>query len=245
MQLQRAWRSCCVYAGVLLAIPAFAVTVEGEASYRERIMLPPQAFLVVTLDDSARADAPAIELASARTRLAGGPPYRWRLDYDERLLGANSRPTLRARIETPQGIWMTTDTVVTASTPAPVLQLRMAQVPADPCAGASTQAALNACAFESFLAASATMSEQLRAIEAALTAARRASWRQVQKAWLTYQTQTCQFEAGAIGAGSARQMVQWQCSARLTRQRTAELLRLTSCPEGDTSCPLPQHRSTP
>ena len=115
---------------------------------------------------------------------------------------------------------------------------RTGPVAADPCAHASTQAALNECAFQGFLAASAAMSEQLRGIEAALTPARRPLWRRAQKAWLAYRTQTCQFEASAVGEGSARPMVQWQCADRLTRQRTAELSRLAACPEGDIDCPI-------
>ena len=59
-------------------------------------MPPAAAILVVSLKNTARADAPAIELATSRSRSAAGPPYRWRLDYDERTLGATSRPVLRA-----------------------------------------------------------------------------------------------------------------------------------------------------
>lgn len=244
MIIQHGLRFCTLIA-CLAALPAAATTLEGEAVYRERIMPPKGAILVVSLEDTARADAPAIELATSRTRLAGGPPYRWRLDYDERVLDATSRPVLRARIETAQGLWMTTDTVMPAATPTPVLQLRTVQVPADQCASAGTQAELNDCAFQSFLVTSEAMSGQLRGIEATLTAAQRPLWRRVQKAWLTFRTETCQFESSAIGTGSARQMVQWQCSARLTKQRTVELLRLAQCPQGDTSCPLQRRRATP
>ena len=208
-------------------------------------MPPAGAILVVSLEDTARADAPATELAASRNKLVAGPPYRWRIEYDERLLDANTRPVLRARIETPRGIWMTTDTVVVASTPAPVLQLRMVAATVDRCANGATQAALNECAFESFLESSAAMSGQLRQIEAALSPTQRPLWRRVQKAWLTYQTQTCQFEASTVGKGSAAPMIQWQCADRLTKLRTTELMRLTSCPEGDLSCPLQQARKTP
>ncbi|MES2830385.1 MAG: lysozyme inhibitor LprI family protein [Pseudomonadota bacterium] len=118
-------------------------------------------------------------------------------------------------------------------------------LPADRCADAGTQAALNECAFQSFLETSAAMSQQLRSIETALTPARRQTWRQVQKAWLTFRTKTCQFEAGAVGQGSARQMVQWQCADRLTKQRIAELSRLAECSEGTIGCPVPTLRKTP
>lgn len=245
MIIQRALRFWSVCVCLMSAVPALAATLEGKATYRERIMPPAAAILIVSLEDTARADAPAIELATSRIRVAAGPPYSWRIEYDERLLNATSRPVLRARIETPQGLWMATDTVVDILAPAPVLQLRTVQVSAEQCVNAGTQAALNECAFESFLDASAAMSQQLRGIEEVLPSTRRSSWRKVQKAWLTYQTQTCQFEASAVGAGSARQMIHWQCSERLTKLRTTELIRLINCPEGDLSCPLPRRRATP
>ena len=241
---QLRWRWAALIC-LLLALPVGAASVEGEALYRERVMPPAGGVLVITLEDTARADAPATELASSSMRLVAGPPYRWRLDYDERLVTSASRIALRARIDTPQGIWMSTDTVVPASTPAPVLQLRMVKTNAPGCAGADTQAGMNDCAYEGFLEASAGMSRQLRLIETALTSAPRSQWRQVQKSWLAYRTKTCQFEASAVGNGSARSMVQWQCADRMTRQRTAELFRLTACPEGDLACPVPRLQRAP
>ena len=230
------WGGYLALAFAFQALPAAAAFLEGEAVYRERIMPPPDAVLVVSLQDISRAGAPAAELGSVRIPLAGGPPYRWRLEYDERTTGAPARPVLRGRIETPAGLWMTTDTVMPAFTPAPILQLRSVTATPDPCASASTQAALNECAYKSFLAASAAMSPQLRQIESALTPSRRTAWRNVQKAWLTFRTQSCQFESNAVEGGSAGPMVQWQCVARMTRERTAALARLASCPEGDIAC---------
>ena len=49
--------------------------VDGEALYRERILPPPDATLVVSLQDASRADAPSIEIASTRMLVPGGPPY--------------------------------------------------------------------------------------------------------------------------------------------------------------------------
>lgn len=231
------WGSCLALACASLVLPVHAAILEGEATYRERIMPPPDAVLVIVLQDTARADAPANELGSVRIGLNGGPPYRWRLEYDERATGEPARPVLRGRIETPAGLWMTTDTVLPAFIPAPVLQLRRVAAIPDPCASASTQAALNACAYESFLAASIEMGPQLKQIESALTPSRRTAWRNVQKTWLTFRTQSCQFESNAVQRGSAGFMVNWQCAARMTRERTAALARLTSCPEGDIACP--------
>ena len=228
--------SCLALACALHVLPVHAAILEGEATYRERIMPPPDAVLVIVLQETARADAPANELGSVRIRLNGGPPYRWRLEYNERATGEPARPVLRGSIETPAGLWMSTDTVLPAFAPEPVLQLRRVAAIPDPCASASTQAALNACAYESFLAASAEMGPQLQQIESALTPPKRTAWRNVQKTWITFRTQSCQFESSAVQGGSARPMVQWQCAARMTRERTAALARLASCPEGDITC---------
>ena len=238
------WSSAALLC-LLQAAPVSAASLEGEAAYRERIMPPAGAVLVVSLEDSARADAPSTELAASRMRLAGEPPYRWRLDYDERLVNSTSRPVLRARIETPEGLWMTTDTVLPASTPTPVLQLGRVSSPPERCGDAITQAALNECAYEEFLKASAAHSLQLQRIESALKPARRSAWRRQQKAWLTFRTEACEFESGALDNGSARPMVQWQCAARMTMQRTADLSRLGACREGDIACSMPELRRSP
>ena len=230
---------------LLQAAPVSAASLEGEAAYREPIKPPAGAVLVVSLEDSARADAPSTELASSRMRLVGEPPYRWRFDYDDRLVDSTSRPVLRARIETPEGQWMTTDTVLPASTPTPVLQLRRVQSPPQRCADAITQVALNECAYEEFLEASAALSPRLKLIESAQKPARRSAWRRQQNAWLMFRTEACQFESGALDNGSARPMVQWMCAARMTKQRTADLSRLVACREGDTTCSMPELRRSP
>ncbi len=239
------WSGAALLLCCLRVASASAASLEGEATYLERITPPAGAVLVVSLEDTARADAPSIELAASRMRLASGPPYRWRLAYDELLVDSKSRPVLRARIETPEGLWMTTDTVVPASTPTPVLQLRRVPAPPARCGDAVTQAALNECAYTEFLEASAAQSPLLKRIEAAQKPARRSAWRRQQKAWLTFRTDACQFESGALENGSARPMVEWQCAARMTRQRTAELTRLVDCREGDTACVVPGLRRSP
>ena len=230
---------------LLQAAPVSAASLEGEAAFFERIMPPAGAVLVVTLEDTARADAPSTELAASRMRLAGEPPYPWRLDYDERLVSSTSRPVLRGRIETPEGLWMTTETVMPASTPTPVLQLRRVSSPPKRCGDAITQAALNECAYEEFLKASAAHGLQLQRMESALNPVRRIAWRRQQKAWLTFRTEACEFETGALDNASARPMVQWQCADRITRQRTADLSRLGACREGDTACSMPELRRYP
>ena len=109
----------------------------------------------------------------------------------------------------------------------------------DPCANAGTQAALGECSYEGFLKASAAMSGQLRQLEAGLKPGQRTTWRRVQKAWLTYRTQACHFESSQLANASERATAQWTCAARMTRERSAELSRLTACGDGDVACPIP------
>ena len=243
------------------AMPVAAAVLEGEALYRERIMPPTDAVLVVTLWAAARTDAPATELASARQRLAGAPPYAWTLVFDERLAAASPGAVVRARIDVGGAMWMTTDTATPAfSVPPPALVLRMVQAaptttttptpvlapavtpakPATPlpCAQADTQAALNACSYDQFLDASAGLATQLREVESRLSLQQRRPWQKVQKAWLGYRAEACKFESTGIGIGSAGPMVRWQCNARLTHLRSEELARSLVCLEGNVLCVL-------
>lgn len=231
------------FAGALMAAAAAqAAIIEGEALYRERIMPPSDAMLVLTLEDTGRADAPAVELAASRMRLAGGPPYRFRLDVDDRLLAAPARPTLRARIETPQGLWMTTDTATTPGTTP--LTLLLKSVPRSPeaadCGARDTQAAMNECTNEAFEASQGRLAEALRRVETTLPASRRANWRRVNSRWLAYRTEACRFEAAGAAGGSLAPMLQMQCATRLTDTRVAELQRqAAACREGDVTCRRP------
>lgn len=227
-----------LFALALGASAAEAASIDGEATYRERIAPPAGTVLVVTLEDSARADAPATEIASTRMRIAGGPPYRWRIEYDERLIGPQARTTVRARLETPQGLWMTTDTANPAFTEPRLLTLRSVRAPgADDCTvAAMTQAALGECAHQEFLAASAALSAQVQRIESGLPAPRKAAWRSLQKSWLAYRTEACNFESAASAGGSVQPMLQSRCAARFTRARAAELSQAAACPEGEPSC---------
>ncbi len=90
------------------AVPAATAVLRGQATYRARILPPPNAVLVVTLEDVSRADAPAREIASAQMALKSGPPYAWRMAYDKDAV-EGSRQVLRARILVDGKLFMSTD----------------------------------------------------------------------------------------------------------------------------------------
>ncbi len=108
---------------------------------------------------------------------------------------------------------------------------------ASDCASPVTQAAMNDCAFQDFLVAGESYSASTKALADKLGPKQQGALRRTQKAWLAYRTAACDFESSALQGGSAQPMVKWQCAARMTRARTAELTRLANCPEGDLSCP--------
>ncbi|MEO6745480.1 MAG: lysozyme inhibitor LprI family protein, partial [Caldimonas sp.] len=233
--------------------------LEGDAIYLERILPPPNARLIVALQDTARADAPAIERASVSMQIAGGPPYAWRLPYDPQL-GEPARLTVRARIETPEGLWMTTTQTVTAGSGSTPLSLRLSMVqraptsptvpaaptlsapPAAPspatdaCASATTQADMATCAHEDFLAASEGYANRYQVLSTSMPPAQRDRLRRMQSAWLGFRTAACRYESGPVNGGSAQGFVYWNCVARMTRERADQLARLAECREGDITC---------
>ena len=109
---------------------------------------------------------------------------------------------------------------------------------ADPdcAAAASTQAAMNACAHDDFVAANVDYAERYRALSQPLAAAQRERLRRMQTAWIGYRTAACRFESGPVSGGSAYDFVYWQCAARMTRERSGQLDAMAHCREGDLAC---------
>lgn len=109
------------------------------------------------------------------------------------------------------------------------------------CGAAITQAAMNACARDAFEAASAVYAQRYAALHRSLPTEQRERLRRMQGAWLQYRTAACRFESGPSAGGSVQALIYWQCAARMTRDRAAELARLAVCVEGDLSCtPAPR-----
>ena len=57
-----------------------------------------------------------------------------------------------------------------------------------------------------------------------------------ERAWVAFRDQECEFETAVTRGGSIHPMEVSICLARLTRERSKELQRQLSCPEGDLSC---------
>lgn len=74
-------------------------TISGTVSYRQRIALPPNAKLVVKLEDTSRADAPSIVIAEQTIVTTGQQvPIPFTLTYNPSEIQPMGRYTVRAQI---------------------------------------------------------------------------------------------------------------------------------------------------
>ena len=96
------------------AVPPGASTISGTATYRERMVLPPDAVFEATLEDVSRADAPSVVVAGTRLS-APSVPIQFSIGYDPARIEANRRYVVRARITSNGQLMFSTDTA------APVL----------------------------------------------------------------------------------------------------------------------------
>ena len=72
--------------------------VTGIAAYKERIALPPDAVLVVTLEDVSKADARSEVLGQTRIEGLGSPPFQFAIAYDPSRVVPRNRYVVRAKI---------------------------------------------------------------------------------------------------------------------------------------------------
>ncbi|SBS64658.1 YbaY family lipoprotein [Vibrio atlanticus] len=86
--------------------------VSGTVSYRERIALPENAVVTVTLEDISLADAPSTVIATQEFTTDGKQvPFAFELSYDNNKIKANHRYNMRATIHVDGKLRFTTDTI--------------------------------------------------------------------------------------------------------------------------------------
>lgn len=79
--------------------PSTTEHISGEVYYLQRIALPPGAVLSVKLQDTSRADAPAITLAEYNKTITQSVPLPFTLNYQRNQVKAGLSYSLSARIE--------------------------------------------------------------------------------------------------------------------------------------------------
>ncbi len=109
-------RSCLLADGTLPATkPAAAsafVDLSGSINWNAASPLPADAVLIIRVQDTARADAPALTLAEQRIGLAGNPlPIPFKLTVDRDLIGKNAQITVTARMERKGKLLFINDTI--------------------------------------------------------------------------------------------------------------------------------------
>ncbi|MEZ8983668.1 lipo-like protein [Vibrio cyclitrophicus FF160] len=85
--------------------------ISGTVSYRERIALPENAVITVTLEDISLADASSIVIATQEFTADKQVPFAFELSYDNNKIQANHRYNMRATIHVDGKLRFTTDTV--------------------------------------------------------------------------------------------------------------------------------------
>jgi len=109
-------------------------TVRGEATYRERLAVPPGTQLEVLLLDVSRADAPSETISGVTLSDLGQPPYRFEVAYRPDQIVSSHQYVVRASLMHEGQLLFTTDQanpVITRGHPTEV-QLVLKRVGAPP-----------------------------------------------------------------------------------------------------------------
>lgn len=113
-------------------VPGTAL-LTGSVLYRERIALPPDAEVAITLQDVSRADAPAVELASTTFNSEGRQvPLPFTLTYEPGKIDPAATYSLAARISNAGELLWISDAhtpVLTRGAPMDSIEVRVAPVP--------------------------------------------------------------------------------------------------------------------
>ncbi|MFV8419860.1 YbaY family lipoprotein [Vibrio parahaemolyticus] len=101
-------------------------TITGTVAYRERIALPPNAVVTVTLEDVSLADAPSKLLAKQTFETEGKQvPLSFKLSYDSNEIKPNHTYSVRARIDKLRFISDTHNGVITDEAQTHQLDIRL------------------------------------------------------------------------------------------------------------------------
>ncbi len=109
----------------VLALGAGSVMAEiqdlhGSVMYREKIALPPEALVEVTLEDVSKMDVQSTVLATQTLRPEGQVPVDFRLSYDDAMVDDRGRYSVRAVIRVGEDVlWRSTQSFPALTNDAP------------------------------------------------------------------------------------------------------------------------------
>ena len=115
--------ACPLLLFTLTAGTARADSIEGTATFRERMALPPTAVFEAVLEDVSRAGAAADVIGHTRLTKPGNPPIAFSIAYDPSQIQPTHTYSVRARILVDERLFFTTDQathVITSGNPTNV-----------------------------------------------------------------------------------------------------------------------------
>jgi putative lipoprotein len=118
-----------------------ALTINGTATYRERMALPPDAVFEATLEDVSRADSTANVLGRARIESPGNPPFHFSINYDPGQIVTNHTYVVRARVTEGGKLLFTSDQryqVLTLGHGSEIAMMMLRRVSTPPAAAPAT-----------------------------------------------------------------------------------------------------------
>jgi putative lipoprotein len=101
--------AACLVGAAATAEGQASLSIDGTATYRERMALPSDAVFEARLEDVSRADAGSRVIGSARIERPGNPPFHFTINYDSGQILPAHVYSVRARITQGGRLLFTTD----------------------------------------------------------------------------------------------------------------------------------------
>jgi uncharacterized protein YecT (DUF1311 family) len=102
---------------------------------------------------------------------------------------------------------------------------------------AQTQAEMNASAAGTYSTANTELVQAVALYRLRLRSQQLELFKKSQRQWERFRAAACDFESSGVSGGSVRPMIQAACLESVTRARLLYIQKLSTCAEGDLSCP--------
>jgi uncharacterized protein YecT (DUF1311 family) len=101
---------------------------------------------------------------------------------------------------------------------------------------ASDQAAMNKCASQDLRSADSNLNSIYKALMAKISPVGQIKLKELERLWIKYRDQQCDFNANGTSGGSVHSMTYAMCLTELAIQQAKLLKSQLECEEGDVSC---------
>ena len=108
---------------------------------------------------------------------------------------------------------------------------------AEDCGDLQTQYEMNQCARDDHAKVDAQMNKDYKAYRARLSGEQLRQFTNAQRAWVRFRDLSCAYESSGVKGGSVYPLILSSCLAGMTRERIRQISELSTCKEGNLSCP--------